>query len=181
MKVLGNITRRFAALAAVALLCGSAYAVPINITNDGTSLVGDVGKNATLGDNSPEKSFEWLRDSQVPGYNSITSSSLPAPVFTGYLDAGTGAVDVTGFLYAVLHYGKGSGGTGQGGGIVALYLNGQTGSFSFPGSGAGPNGKGGLSSVRLYKGETTDVPDGGATAALLGLGVLGLTMFRRKN
>ncbi len=42
--------------------------------------------------------------------------------------------------------------------------------------------QGGISHVSLYGSQPgRSVPDGGATAALLGLGVLGLAAFRRKN
>ena len=43
------------------------------------------------------------------------------------------------------------------------------------------NGKGyGLSHFTYFRSESQHVPDGGATAALLGIGMLGLVAFRRK-
>jgi hypothetical protein len=42
-------------------------------------------------------------------------------------------------------------------------------------------GKGAISHVAIFGGGGTSVPDGGATAVLLGLGVLGLASLRRKS
>ena len=47
-------------------------------------------------------------------------------------------------------------------------------------AGAGQLGRGAISHVTLY-GPKVSVPDGGATAALLGLGILGLVSFARKR
>ena len=55
-----------------------------------------------------------------------------------------------GFDYAVIHYGRGPNGIGQGGGIEFFYLNGMTGNFTFASMGIGPNGRGGISSIRLF-------------------------------
>ena len=68
------------------------------------------------------------------------------------------AIDVTGFDYAVIHYGKGTNGASSGGGIVFYYLNGMTGNFLFPANGLGPNGFGGISSVRLFGGSPIPSP-----------------------
>jgi hypothetical protein len=91
------------------------------------------------------------------------------------LDGAT-TVSLTGFAYAVLHYGKGPGGAGEGGGIVFMSLNGMTGNYTFAGTGSGPNGFGGLSSIRLFG--STSVPDGGSMVTLLGAALLCLGAAR---
>lgn len=169
-----RLVRNLVAVTAIAFAAATGQAAIINITNHGGSLVGDVNMNAVLGNNNPTTNFNWLVG-VVDGYNTITSSSLAAPVYAGFLDAGTtNPFDLTGYAYAVLHYGAGQGGSPSGG-IVAYYLNGET-SVSFLTKGLGPNGKGGLSSVRLYKANetTTKVPDASATAVLFALGMLGV-------
>ncbi len=177
----------------------------VNITNNGTSLVGDVSKG-TLGNNNPSTSFDWLAGQGdfagkgiIAGYEAITGKDLPVPIFAQYLDAGDSVqVDITGYAYAVLHYGQGSGGQKskskdkgakdqgeqtQGGGIVAYFLESVSGKITFPDKGLGPNGFGGLSSVRLYKGETPrhHVPDGGATWILVATSVAGLAWVSRRR
>lgn len=188
---LRTATLASAGLGLALLAATSANALPINITNDGTQLVNDVSKGL-LGNNNPQQSFNWLAGlgdfagaGIVDGYNTITSSSLPDPVYTDFVDYDSTATagaehDLTGFAYAVVHYGKGQGGTGDGGGIVAFYLDG-TGNYTFPADGAGPNGKGGISSLRLYKATSTNVPDGGITLVLLGVALTGLSLIRRPS
>lgn len=106
------------------------------------------------------------------------SNQLPIPVLTGK-KGGTGdeATGLSGFTYAVLHYGKGPGGANDGGGLEVWDLNGAS-SFNFPDHGSGPNGKGGFSSIRLYDGN--GVPDGGTTVLLLGAALSALGLIRRK-
>jgi VPDSG-CTERM motif len=62
---------------------------------------------------------------------------------------------------------------------VFYFLNGMTGNFTFANMGSGPNGFGGISSIRLFAGESNSVPDHGATVALLGAAVLILEVLRR--
>ncbi len=88
-------------------------------------------------------------------------------------------VDVTGFDFAVVHYGKGRGGSGGGGGVAFFDVSG-FGVVDFPSSGSGPNGFGGFSSLDLFKCEPgNNVPDGGTTAMLLGSALTGLGLMRR--
>ena len=170
--------------AVLALGAAPAQAALINITHNGTSLVGDVSKK-TLGDNSPGTSFDWLAGEGdfdghgiVEGYKALTGAYLPVPLFENFFDAGDSQqVDITGFSYAVLHYGVGKGGKkGSGGGIVAYFLENLTGEITLPGDGLGPNGFGGLSSVRLFKAEQPPhhVPDSGATALMIAASLAGL-------
>ena len=85
-------------------------------------------------------------------------------------------MDVTGFAYAVIHYGSGPGGT-PGGGIAFFSIMGD-GTFDFPSKGLGPNGLGGFSSLDLFMCEPDQVPDGGATAMLLGAALGGIGLLR---
>lgn len=173
------------------LLGGAAFtvapradAIPLNITNAGGSLVSDVSKG-DLANNNISGHLSWL-GSQVSGYNTITSSSLPAP--TGGVDASAGiggSINVSGYTYATLQYGKGPGGIGQGGSVVAYDLNGTT-SFTFPQNGLGPNGMGGLALIYLFGpisealGPTQGVPDDGSTAFFLIVATLMATVLKRR-
>lgn len=174
---------RFSLLALAAAFC---FALPlqteaaiINITIDpSTGLPANDIDFGLLPNNSPTSNFNALV-TDVGLYDAFAGTTLPTPVFAGFGDFAPGTVDLTGFDYAVLHYGKGPGGIGKGGGIVFYYLNGMTGNFDFPAMGSGPNGFGGLSSIRLFVGEGNVVPDGGTTAALLGAALAGVGLLRR--
>jgi hypothetical protein len=93
----------------------------------------------------------------------------------------SGAVDVIPGEFFVVHYGKGKGGTGNGGSWEFFQvINGET-SVTFPQSGNGPDnpdpfGHGGISSARGFGGQ---VPDSGTTAMLLGSAFAGLGLMRR--
>ena len=89
-----------------------------------------------------------------------------------------GAGGLTGFDYAVLHYGSGQGGT-PGGGVEFFALNGAS-KYTFPDNGTGPNGNGGFSSLTLFKGDRSSVPDGGSTVMLLGAALGLIAAARRK-
>ena len=78
-------------------------------------------------------------------------------------------VNVTGFTYLLAKYDAGNDGS------FVWYIAGLT-SVDVPFKNVR-----GLSHYTLFGGETTTVPDGGATAALLGLGLLGLAGLRRKS
>ena len=131
-----------------------------------------------FGNNSPTTNFNGLVE-QISLYNAYYSANLLAPTMTGYFDGSNNTVSLTGFDYAVIHYGKGPGGIGQGGGVEFFYLNGMTGNFSFPSIGLGPNGVGGFSSITLFSTNGFSTPEGGTTAMLLGVAVVGLVGPRR--
>ena len=155
----------------------------INITiNPATGLPSNDINAGLLGNNSPTANFNFL-SSDVNLYNGYAGTSLAAPVFDGFANYenlnGSNQVSLTGFDYAVVHYGKGPGGVGQGGGIVFYFLNGMTGDFNFASMGNGPNGFGGISSIRLFADGSNSVPDHGATVALLGGTLLILEVLRR--
>jgi|GEM_PF-1358342 len=168
--------------------------VGINITNDGSELVPDISKS-DLGRNNPATLYDWLAEGWkidpgiVSTYNGITGSLLPDPSGLRLViddDSAKPFYMLEGSYYAVLHYGKGSGGQGRGGGIVAYYLDDlDAGRYAFPERGLGPNGKGGLSSVRIWgrglKSPNQQVPDTGGTLALFGLAMAGMAMVRGRK
>jgi hypothetical protein len=162
-------------------LTSIASANPINISMDpSTGLPATDVDKGLLGSNSPQANFDFLVG-QIGLYNSFNGASLQNPTFAGYFDGSSNTVSLTGFDYAVIHYGKGPGGQGQGGGVEFFYLNGMTGNFTFSANGLGTNGYGGFSSIRLFSigGNGTSVPEGGATAMLLGIAAVGLVGARR--
>jgi VPDSG-CTERM motif len=108
----------------------------------------------------------------------------PGTLTDNFEDAGvlSGPVSVTPGEFFVVHYGVGEGGTGSGGSLEFFQvINGET-SVTFPQFGNGPDnpdpyGHGGISSARGFGGQ---VPDGGTTAALLGLALTGMAALRAK-
>jgi hypothetical protein len=131
------------------------------------------------GNNNPTNNFNGLLE-QISLYNTYYGTSLLNPTFTSSISGSNNTVNLTGFDYAVIHYGTGSGGQGQGGGIEFFYLNGLTGNFVFPSVGLGPNGVGGFSSIRLFSvGGVTPVSENSVTMLLLGMVAVGLLATRR--
>jgi hypothetical protein len=185
MEMLKRSRLGFVALAAIVYLGlpSLSHATPFNISIDpDTGLpAGDISFK-DLPNNNPTSNFNALV-TDVGLYDSYFSTNLPDPTMTGFANYenlnGNLAVDVTGFSYAVIHYGKGPGGASPGGGIVFYYLNGMTGNFLFPANGLGPNGFGGISSIRLFGGSPTSVPDGGTSAMLLGVALVSLAGIQR--
>lgn len=155
----------------------SATIINISTNSTSTALVGDI-PFTDLPNNNPTSNFNALV-SDVSRYETYSATNLPDPVYAGYGDYSPGTVSLTGFDYAVLHYGKGPNGATPGGGIVFYYLNGMTGNYAFPTNGLGPNGFGGLSSIRLFVGGPTTVPDGGTTVMLMGIALAGVALLRR--
>jgi hypothetical protein len=174
----------FLALALCSGLSLSANASPINIAfaPNGQPAQFDVDKGL-LGNNSPQTNFDFLLQ-EISLYNNYNSASLPTPTFGSLMDSASNTANVTGYDYAILHYGKGPGGTGQGGGVEFFYLNGMTGNFTFAANGLGTNGNGGFSSLRLFglvNGNGSSVPDGGTTAVLFAIAVGGLLVVQRRT
>jgi hypothetical protein len=139
---------------------------------------GDIPKNGTGigGGNSNNQANNFFR---LQNYIAAhpTFGSLGTPILDGAERLETNLdqpVDLTGFCYAVVHYGVGEGGVpGSGGGVAFFQITNNL--DTFPQNGFGPNGFGGISSVDLFA-CTPGVPDGGITVMLLGaaLGALGI-------
>jgi hypothetical protein len=124
------------------------------------------------GANSPDNNHDLLEDFLGFDPGSL-SNNLSAP---------SGPVAVTPGEFFVVHYGKGKGGSNEGGSWEFFQvINGET-SVTFPQNGneAGddPYGHGGISSVRGFGG-TTVAPDSGATVMLLGGALAGVGLLRR--
>lgn len=176
------------ALATAALLAFSSVATATPFQIPGPNQ--DISKNGTgiLGGNSNNAANNLFRLQTygVDPYNLANPGSpLPTPLLAGSLDLASNdqsaANSLSGFDYAVLHYGVGPGGIGGGGGVAFYYLNGMT-SFLFPATGLGPNGNGGFSTLTLFtstNGAPRGVPDGGMTVMLLGAALAGLGTMRR--
>lgn len=155
----------------------------INITNDlgsPASLLADYDKGL-IGGLGDQQLATWLSN-EVSSYNTFLNpgAALAAPVGLGVSFSGLNPINITGYSYAVIHYGTGPGGIGQGGGVVVWFLNNMTGLFQFDLNGSGPNGNGGISFVRLYGPGGATVPEGGATIGFLGLAFVGIALARRK-
>jgi hypothetical protein len=140
---------------------------------------GDIPKNGTGigGGNSNNQANNFFRLQNYIVANP-TFGSLGTPTLDGAERVSTPLdepVDLTGFSYAVVHYGSGPGGT-PGGGTAFFQITNNL--DTFPQSGSGPNGFGGISSVDLFA-SIPGVPDGGATVMLLGAGLSALGIVRR--
>ena len=91
----------------------------------------------------------------------------------------TNPISVMAGSYLVIHYGKGNDGSSKGGGIeIYQVVDGET-SVDVPLFGTSGFGNGGISSIREFCGPTTNVPDSGTTAMLLGGTLTGLGLVRR--
>lgn len=100
----------------------------------------------------------------------LTASNHLKPSQTNDWSAG----GLLGWDYAVIHYGGTLGGQGTGGVVGAWHLGGMD-SFIFPASAGG-----GFSSIDLFKGSSSNVPESSSTVALLSLSLLGCHYLRRK-
>jgi hypothetical protein len=178
-----KILLRTVCLGVVAGLAMMASATPINITmslplGSGSTLVNDVSAQDTPGSGLGDDTvFAWLQQN-IATYNANIPGDLPDPTSgLTFWENQAPLVSAAAGDYLVLHYGTGNGGTGQGGGLVALYF-GAAEAYQVPAMGSGPNGFGGISFVRLW--DHTTVPDGGFTIALLGSALLGVAIVGRR-
>jgi VPDSG-CTERM motif len=141
---------------------------------------GDIPKNGTGigGGNSDNQANNFFR-LQTYIVAHPTFGSLGTPTLAGAEEVSTPLdepVNLTGFSYAVVHYGVGNGGVqGSGGGVAFFQITND--SDTFPQNGSGPNGFGGISRVDLFA--SSGVPDGGTTVMLLGAALGALGMARR--
>ena len=174
--------------AAPFLLSFVANATPINITlsddplGSSSVLVNDIsaGDLSSFGGpgKSPDADLDWLI-ADVHQYDVNFSASLVVAANESGTSEGTGDITVEAGDYLVLHYGKGPGGIGSGGGAVALYFS-TAETFDIPQNGSGPNGNGGISYAELFKGNTTSVLDGGLTMSMLGAAITGMALLKRR-
>jgi hypothetical protein len=164
-------------------LWSAANANTINITMSlplgaGSTLVNDVSAQDIPGNGLGDATvLAWLQ-SDINTFNNNLNGDLPAPTTDLTSFDGGGTIQVAAGDYLVLHYGKGPGGQGQGGGLVALYFD-AAGTYAIPSNGSGPNGNGGLSFARLWD-HGTQIPDGGTTVALLGMALSALGLAYRQ-
>jgi len=167
----------------VLALGSAANANTINVTMSlplgaGSTLVNDVSAQDIPGNGLGDATvFAWLQ-LDIHTFNSNLNGDLPDPTTGLSSFDGGGTIHVAAGDYLVLHYGKGTGGTGQGGGLVALYFD-ADGTYAIPANGSGPNGNGGLSFARLWD-HGTQIPDGGTTVALLGMALSALGLAYRQ-
>jgi hypothetical protein len=176
--------KKLAVLALATALSFAANAIPIEVPGMGQDIPKNgTGKNGANGDNEPNNFFRL--QTVISAYNAAhPGSPLPTPIETGFLIPNNQSNDtfanggLSGFDYAVIHYGAGSGGThGSGGGVEVFFLNGAS-SFTFPANGTGQNGFGGFSSITLF--DALPVPEGGTTVLLLGAALSAFGLLRRK-
>ena len=143
---------------------------------------GDIPKNGTGPGNGDDRDSNFFRLTSYiaanPSFGSLgTPINTPEEPGVNVFNAPSGAVDLTGFCYAVVHYGVGDGGVpGSGGGVAFFQITNN--SDTFPQSGSGPNGFGGISRVDLFA-CVPAVPDSGTSAILLGTALTGLALGRR--
>ena len=161
-------------------LTSVAQAAPI-VINLTAPPVGDIANNGTGigGGNSTDAENNFFRLETFLSTHPVECT----PIFDGAVrfegDDANENVDVSGFSFAVIHYGRGRGIRGSGGGIEFFLISGD-GIFSFPEAGTGPNGLGYFSSLDLFHCAPGDtVPDGGSTAMLLGTALSGIGLLRR--
>lgn len=189
-------------IVAAGLLPAVVQAVPIDITvNSAGALLHTVGiadvdqYKATTGgtQNNNATANSAFLSAMIGNWNSAYNPDLPA---AGALALEIGNIGgqttpynlLSGYQYAVIHFGAGNAGGGQvspGGWWEAIYLGGDSLTLNLPQVPTTDNrgrttlkNVGGFSSVRYFG--TTHVPDGGATLALIGLGIAGLGVARRK-
>ncbi len=166
----------------------NAIPTPVNITvSGGTDVI--AAPKSDLGDFGDPTVLSWLT-TDVVNYNTINSTTYPAPVtVTGQIGQTSGAggnnitLDLTGtYDYLFFHWGGQNGGWAQ-----AFYIGGLTGDFSFDnsliGTGQGPS-VGGLSFFSYYGPgpvpTQNNAPDGGVTAAMLGMALTGFGLVARR-
>ena len=108
---------------------------------------------------------------------STLAGPLPTAEITSAVKVESGTLtsfSPNGYEYVLAKYGSGQ----SGGGSYVWYIGGLVADQTLPANfGAGGPG---ISHYSLYNATGTSVPDGGATAALLGLSMVGLGMIRRR-
>ena len=156
-------------------------ATPINVTvSGGVSVV--AAPKSDLGNFGDATVLSWL-GSDISSYNTLTSSSLPAPTtilgqvgLSGGTSGNSITLNVTGFDFLFFHWGGQHGGWAQ-----AFYVGSSAGSYTFDNSAIGTNPDvGGLSFYSFYGPTLRNIPDGGSTIMLFGVALSGLGMLVRR-
>jgi hypothetical protein len=174
-----------AALATVAALAFSTSGFGLTIlTTDSDSYLGSVQPGVPSGDTQVEGYVDQLAG-MAPGASiSIdgnlfirsdnTFGMLPDADFAWKQDDNTTTFDLTGgsFDYVLAKYG-----VGQDGGTLVWYIAGLLDIIQLPASAFSGTG---LSHTTFFN-ASASVPDGGLTATLLGLGLVGLAYFSRRR
>ena len=164
-------------------LCSIANAIPIYLLPGNA----DIAKNGTGGGggngnaNNDASNLFRLETVLSGPLNPALPANLPTPTLAGALDLGSnvvGAGGLTGFDYAVLHYGSGQGGT-PGGGVELFALNGAS-EFTFPDKERDPMDVAGFQVLLFLREISKTVPDGGSTVMLFGAALGLIAVARRK-
>lgn len=184
----------FSAAALAVGLSLAAKAAPINITvaSNGTLLNGvGVANAAQYGALVPPPTSNDAGDNlaflvaEQGFWNATHNPDLPTPTdpTTEFNLTGTSYTALAGYEYVVLHFGAGAAGghgVSPGGWWEAFYLGGE-GGYLFSVPTVGGKSVGGFSSARYYNPVKHNVPDGGASIVLLGLGVGAVAFVSRKR
>jgi hypothetical protein len=174
----------------IALTCGLALALSASaaqaVTINDDNYLGSVSPGTPSSSAAQITYINWLIGMAVnttdpppptPGDNVFVRSDEPCgdlggcPLATDGISDQTpsGTVNVTGWEWLYVKYG---------GDAHVWYVGNLSGNISVPLSNTGGQGQ---SHYALYNATTTQVPDGGATLGLLGLGMLGLGYLRRRK
>ncbi len=191
MKV--SLNKFVMSLIAVGALLGvSAQATPLTLNSSGVVGIWNVLSTDNANDATRLASAQnlldlsantgtWLGGDGKTSSEWITSSTEYSGVLTGpgvKYDGLTAFQNISGYDWAFAKY------DGKNAGYVLFYLGGAVASTIVPQYPANlwttKEGQYGVSGVTFYNVTTTEVPDGGMTAILLGLGLVALGLFRRK-
>jgi hypothetical protein len=184
----------------IAIICGLTLALGVADASATTLTIGDaryIGlvKPGAPSDETSEVTYIAALLALAPGASvspcgtqtscdrigsTIDVSGFPAPTTTGFFDGDATAtgIDVTGFTYLLAKY------DAEKAGDYVWYVAGLS-TVDIPATAGDCGKKGapagcGLSHYDLFNPGDEEVPDGGATIGLLGLGLLGLGYIRRR-
>jgi hypothetical protein len=185
--------RKFTKIAALVAAIGSCLSVnAISFTLTGPNTIGSVtpGTETSTAANSAyiyALIFRNNNDTTSSPYdlagttyslNVDTGTTLPFPDPLGTVDTGAvggdDSVDVTGFEYLIIKYG------GAKGSALVFNVAGLVGDVTVPDTGVTGGNANKYLLFNSVAGTPTRVPDGGATAMLLGVGLFGIGALRRK-
>lgn len=113
-------------------------------------------------------------------YNRVDSTvagpfPFASPMDAGRDESGDREIDATGYQYVLGKY------DGPNGGSLVWFLGGTVGDLKLPAKWGPSDKEYGLSHISLYNPGDRNVPDGGSTFLLLGLGLAGVGLLKRKR